>query len=207
MPSYRIDERPIKGRELSLAAQVGKRAFFDDPFFSFLFPSEKMRARSLPIFFRTVFAHMGAKGRTVTVRNERNEIVGIAAWQTTGGYPLPIGVQLTQMPGSFRAMFPRSKSFSDGFKYMAALTNAHTKDAQWYLMVLCCDPTDQRSGVGTMLLEHAFADVDTEGVGSYLETPRQDNVAYYRRFGYQLVETIRPIEGAPPYYTMWRPPR
>jgi ribosomal protein S18 acetylase RimI-like enzyme len=207
MPRYRIDERPLRGRDLALAAQVGKRAFFDDPFFSYLFPTEKMRSRSLPIFFRTVFAHMGPKGRIVTVRTERDEIVGIAAWQTTGGYPLGIGVQLAQSPGSIWAMIPRGRSFSDGFKYMAALTVAHTKDAQWYLMVLCADPSDQRRGVGTMLLEHALAFVDTEGVGSYLETPRDDNVAYYRRFGYELVETLRPIEGAPPYYTMWRPPR
>jgi hypothetical protein len=58
-----------------------------------------------------------------------------------------------------------------------------------------------------MLLEQALADVDAEGVGTYLETPRDDNVAYYRRFGYELVETLHPIEGGPPYYTMWRPPR
>ena len=50
-------------------------------------------------------------------------------------------------------------------------------------------------------------EVDTEGVGSYLETPRDDNVPYYRRFGYELVDTLQPIEGGPPYYTMWRAPR
>ncbi len=207
MPGYRIDERPLSARGLALAAQVGKRAFFDDPFFSFLFPTEKMRSRSLPIFFRTVFAHMGPKGKVVTVRNERDEIVGIAAWQRTGGYPLSVGVQLSQMPGSIRAMFPRGRSFIDGFKYMTALTNVHRKDAQWYLMVLCADPSEQRRGVGTMLLEHALTEVDNEGVGSYLETPRDDNVPYYRRFGYELVDTLRPLEGGPPYYTMWRAPR
>ena len=34
-----------------------------------------------------------------------------------------------------------------------------------------------------------------------------DNVAYYQRFGYELIETLNPIEGAPTYYTMWRTPR
>jgi GNAT superfamily N-acetyltransferase len=207
MPAYRIDERPLRGRELAQAAQVGKRAFFDDPFFSFLFATEKMRERSLPIFFRTVFAHMGSKGRVVTVRNERDEIVGIAAWQMTGGYPLSVGVQLAQLPGSLRAMFPQFKTFGVGLKYMTALADAHTKAPQWYLMVLCADPSEQRRGVGTMLLEHAFEMVDAEGVGSYLETPREDNVPYYRRFGYELQETLRPMEGCPPYYTMWRAPR
>jgi ribosomal protein S18 acetylase RimI-like enzyme len=89
---------------------------------------------------------------------------------------------------------------------MAALMRAHRKDPQWYLMVLCTDPPAQRSGVGTMLLEHAFAQVDAEGVGSHLETPRRDNVAYYQRFGYELIETLNPVKGAPTYYTMWRAP-
>jgi len=52
-----------------------------------------------------------------------------------------------------------------------------------------------------------LAQVDAEGVGSHLETPRLDNVAYYQRFGYELIETLNPIEGAPTYYTMWRTPR
>jgi ribosomal protein S18 acetylase RimI-like enzyme len=90
---------------------------------------------------------------------------------------------------------------------MAALVRAHRKDPQWYLMVLCADPLAQRSGVGTMLLEEALTQVDVEGVGSHLETPRLDNVAYYRRFGYELIETLTPLEGGPPYYTMWRAPR
>jgi ribosomal protein S18 acetylase RimI-like enzyme len=207
MSDLRIDEQRLTRAQVLQATQVATRAFFDDPFFNFLFPTEKMRRRSLPIFFRTVFAHMGAKGRIVTVRNEHEDIVGIAAWQTPGGYPLAIPVQLAQMPGSFRSLFPRGKSFSDGLAYMAALTKVHTKEQQWYLMVLCADPPFQRRGVGTLLLDHAFAIVDEEHVGSYLETPRDDNVAYYRRFGYELVETLRPIEGGPPYYTMWRPPR
>jgi hypothetical protein len=58
-----------------------------------------------------------------------------------------------------------------------------------------------------MLLEQALAQVDSEGVGSHLETPRLDNVAYYQRFGYELIETLSPVEGGPPYYTMWRAPR
>ena len=36
MSSYRIDERPLRGRELGLAAQVGKRAFFDVGYFGLI---------------------------------------------------------------------------------------------------------------------------------------------------------------------------
>lgn len=207
MAAYRIDEGTLNRAEMARATGVGGRAFFNDPFFTFLFPNDRQRRRTLPIFFRSVFAHMGPKGRVVTVRNEENAIVGVAAWQQTGGYPLSIGTQLAQLPSSVRAMYRRPRAAGVGYSYMAAITNAHKKDAHWYLMVLCADPSVQRTGVGTMLLEQALAKIDAEGVGTYLETPREDNLAYYRRFGFELVDTLRPVEGGTAYYTMWRSPR
>jgi GNAT superfamily N-acetyltransferase len=186
---------------------MSSRAFFDDPFFTYLLPNDEMRRTRLPFFFRAVYTHMGEHGRIVTVRSDADEPLGVAAWLTTGGYPLPIKVQLSQIPTSLRAFYRRPRALLAGNKYMALLNRAHRKDPQWYLMVLCADPPVQRSGVGSMLLEEAFAQVDAEGVGSHLETPRYDNVAYYQRFGYELTETLTPVEGAPSYYTMWRAPR
>jgi ribosomal protein S18 acetylase RimI-like enzyme len=206
MTGRRIDERPLVGADLSAVVAMSSRAFFDDPFFTYLLPDDEMRRSRLPYFFRAVYNHMGEHGRIVTVRNDADEPVGVAAWLTTGGYPLPMKVQLSQVPTSLRAFYRRPRSLLAGNKYMAALLRAHRKDPQWYLMVLCAEPAAQRSGVGTMLLENAFVQVDAEGVGSHLETPRFDNVAYYQRFGYELIETLTPIEGAPPYYTMWRAP-
>jgi ribosomal protein S18 acetylase RimI-like enzyme len=207
VPGRHIDERPLVGAGLSEVVELSSRAFFDDPFFTYLLPDDAMRRSRLPYFFRAVYTHMGDHGRIVTVRDENDVALGVAAWLTTGGYPLPMRVQLSQVPSSLRAFYRRPRSLLAGNKYMASLVRAHRKDPQWYLMVLCADPTAQRSGVGTMLLEHAFAQVDVEGVGSHLETPRLDNVAYYQRFGYELIETLTPVEGAPPYYTMWRSPR
>jgi GNAT superfamily N-acetyltransferase len=206
MPGRRIDERQMVGEELSAVIALSSRAFFDDPFFSYLLPDDNLRRSRLPIFFRSVYTHMGVHGRIVTVRNDADEALGVAAWLTTGGYPLPIKLQLSQIPSSLRAFYRRPRAIATGNRYVAALARAHRKDPHWYLMVLCADSPVQRSGVGTMLLEHAFDQVDREGVGSHLETPRHENVAYYQRFGYELIETLTPVEGGPPYYTMWRAP-
>ncbi len=191
---------------MSAVIEVSSRAFFDDPFFSYLLPDDAMRRNRMPLFFRSVYTHMGEHGRVVTVRDDHDDVLGVAAWLTTGGYPLPIKVQLSQIPSSLRAFYRRPRALTSGNRYVAALSRAHRKDPQWYLMVLCADPSVQRSGVGTMLLQQALALVDAEGVGSHLETPRFDNVAYYQRFGYELIETLTPVEGGPPYYTMWRAP-
>ena len=195
------------GEELEAIIALSSRAFFDDPFFTYLLPEDALRRSRLPIFFRSVFTHMGTYGRIVTVRDDTDTALGVAAWLTTGGYPLPVSLQLRQIPSSLRAFYRRPRILLTGNRYVAALARAHRKDPHWYLMVLCADPPFQRSGVGTILLGHALSDVDAEGVGSHLETPREDNVAYYRRFGYELTETLTPVEGGPAYYTMWRAPR
>jgi predicted N-acetyltransferase YhbS len=71
-------------------------------------------------------------------------------------------------------------------------------------MLLAVDPSSQRHGVGTMLVEHGLTLADREGVGAYLETQEEENLAYYRRFGFELTQTLNPVAGGPPYYTMWR---
>jgi ribosomal protein S18 acetylase RimI-like enzyme len=207
VPELKIDERALIGKEMSTAKAVASRAFFDDPFFRYMLPNDAMRRSRLPVFFQSVFSHMGPRGRIVTVRNDAGDILGVAAWQTTGGYPPSIKLQLSQIPSSLRAFYRRPRTLMIGNRFVAALARAHRKDPQWYLMVLCADPSVQRSGVGTMLLDHGLAMVDAEGVGSHLETPRLDNVAYYRRFGYELVETLTPVENGPSFYAMWRAPR
>lgn len=207
MAQHRIDERPIADEELEAIIAVSSRAFFDDPFFTYLLPDDALRRSRLPVFFRSVFTHMGTYGRIVTVRDDTDTTLGVAAWLSPGGYPLSVSLQLRQIPSSLRAFYRRPRRLLAGNRYVAALARAHRKDPQWYLMVLCADPPHQRSGIGTMLLEHALRDVDSEGVGSHLETPRDDNVAYYRRFGYELTETLTPVEGGPAYYAMWRAPR
>ena len=207
MPGRRIDERPLMRKELAAVIATSGRAFFDDPFFSYMLPDDDTRRSRLPMFFRSVYSHMGPHGRIFTVRNDDDEVLGVAAWLSTGGYPLPVSLQLRQIPSSLRTFYRSRRALTQGNRYVAALTRAHRKDPQWYLMVLCADPPAQRSGIGTMLLDQALAIIDAEGVGSHLETPRLDNVAYYERFGYQLIETLTPSRDGPPYYTMWRAPR
>ena len=203
----RIDERVLSKGELTAASLVANRAFFNDPFFRFLSPGERLRSRGLMIFFRANLAHFGEGGRIVTAREPDDTIVGVAAWLPTDRYPQSVRTQLSQIPGTFRALYRRPRSLIDGNKYLTAVTKSHPKEPHWYLYLLVADPSIQRSGVGTKLMHHGLTLVDTEGVGGYLETQNEDNLAYYRRFGYELRETLRPVKEGPPLYTMWRNPR
>ncbi|MHB8378760.1 MAG: GNAT family N-acetyltransferase [Acidimicrobiales bacterium] len=122
----------------------------------------------------------------MTVRDCADAIVGLSLWLPTNRYPQSARTQLARIPGALRALYRRPRALIDGSAHLAAIAKAHPEELHGYLYALVADPAVQRSGVGTMLMEHALADVDAEGVGGYLETLNEDNLGYYRRFGYEL---------------------
>jgi len=117
-------------------------------------------------------------------------------------YPLPpppIRVQLRtllrQGPGAAR----RWRECWD------ALDAHHPEEPCWYLSLLAVDPPDQRRGVGSALLADWLRDVDAEARPAWLETARHENVALYRRFGFE-VEGELTLLGVP-VWLMARPAR
>ena len=56
--------------------------------------------------------------------------------------------------------------------------------------MLSIAPEHQRRGHGAALLAPVLARCDADAVPAYLETNRESNLPYYRRFGFELTETI-----------------
>jgi ribosomal protein S18 acetylase RimI-like enzyme len=202
-----LDDRPLSRRDRREAARVASRAFLDDAYFAYLLPGEHFRARALPILFAGQIGHLGRFARVVVARDRNERVVGVAVWLTTGGFPLSLGAQLAQVPSTMHALYQRPHSLKVGGIYLRELLRVHPKEPHWYLMLLAVDPPMQRSGAGTLLMNDGIARIDAEHVGAHLDTQKEDNHAYYRRFGFELRETLHPVPGGPPYYTMWRAPR
>jgi GNAT superfamily N-acetyltransferase len=123
-----------------------------------------------------------------------------------GGYPPSARAQIRQSLGALRALAPRPPALVAGTRYLTAIDKAHPRDDHWYLELLVVDPSVQRLGVGALLQGPLLADADRTGLDCYLETQNEANLAYYRRFGYDVAEVLRPVAGGPPLWTMRRPP-
>ena len=86
------------------------------------------------------------------------------------------------------------------------LQSHQPREPHWYLEVLSIDPAHQRQGHGTTLLEPVLTRCDADDVPAFLETNRESNLPYYRRFGFELTEEIS-LPDSPPLWLMWRDPR
>jgi GNAT superfamily N-acetyltransferase len=201
-----IDEGKLTRLEYHAAAVVGARAFQTDPFFAYLTPNAVVRSRGLNLYMLAICRNLGPKGRLLTARRD-GQIVGVAAWIAPGGYPYPVRTQLGQSLGALRALSRVPPALVTGTRYLLALEKEHPKEELWYLQLLAADPEHQRQGVGGALLEGVLGECDRDGVSAYLETQKEDNLAYYRRFGFELASTLSPVRNGPPLWTMRRQPR
>lgn len=204
-----IEIRPLstRGPELEEAAMVGARAFYHDPFFEFLEPHPVRRARALALFTRAILAATDGAGQVTGARHPDGRLAGVCAWLPPGTYPRPAASQVRQMLGTLRAMALRPAALSIGLRYLLAIEKAHPKEPVWYLLLLVVDPSVQRSGIGGRLQEEGLAAADRDGLDCYLETQKLENVAYYRRTGYDVDQELHPVAGGPPLWTMRRPCR
>ncbi len=205
--SFSLDHRELSPKEIAHAAAVATRAFLDDNYFRYLMPEERVRARALPLLFSSQLRHSGANAHTVTARDERGNVAGVALWVEPGHWPPPLSLQLAQVPSSLRALYRHPSTLRRAGTYLRTILKVHPKELSWYLPLLAVDPSFQGHGAGTTLMEEGVSRMEKDGVGGYLETQKVENHAFYNRFGFQLVDTLHPTPDGPAYYTMWRPAR
>jgi len=201
-----VHDTPLTKLELQDAALVSAHAFHTDPFFEFLSPGAIQRSQGLVIWSHSICAHLGPKGTLLTARRE-GRIVGVGAWVPPGGYPYPASTQVAQMLGALHALYRTPTALVKGLRYLTAIEKAHPKEDLWYLQLLACAPEHQRTGVGVSLMEGSLSRADDDGVAAYLETQNEDNLAYYARFGFEVVNVLSPVRAGPPLWALRREPR
>jgi GNAT superfamily N-acetyltransferase len=188
------------------AAVVAARALHDDPFFAYLAPNARLLSRGLTLYWDASLAAFGASAHC-EVTSDGDRIVAVAAWLPPGAFPLPARAQTRQMVGALRALYRRPLVLPDGLRSQLAVERAHPHDEHWYLALLAVDPLRQRTGLGGTLVGRTLDRCDREGLPAYLETTKEENIAWYARHRFALVGQLRPIRAGPPIWTMRREPR
>jgi ribosomal protein S18 acetylase RimI-like enzyme len=188
--------RPATDADLARLCRTAMRAFVDDPVMRFLYPDDDEYEALGGQIFRYVMRRWLAWGATWTTQDG----VGVAAWIPPGRPDLTVERDETDGP------FPSAPDRIARFQAVAAAIASHTPpEPHWYLNLLATHPDWQRQGIGRMLMAPAIERAEAEGLGCYLETETVENVAYYRRSGFEVRSEWDVDGGGPHMWGMWRP--
>ena len=183
----------------ALAASMA-RAFADDPVMRYVFGDRTGVERRLTTFFAIdARRHLGA-GHALYTNDDRS---AAAFWAPPGEWRTPMAHVLRTAPTMLRLMGRRIVPALAGLQQVE---RRHPSEPHWYLAALGTDPDHQGKGHGGAVLAPVLERCDREGLPAYLESSKERNVPYYRRFGFDVTEEIRFGKG-PLLWGMWRDPR
>jgi ribosomal protein S18 acetylase RimI-like enzyme len=176
-------------------------AFDDDPVFAFLFP-QKNRAKTYKAFFaRELAKHHLPHDECWTV----DALNGAALWAPPGQWRQSNLDTLKSVPGFVRLLGP---ALPRAFRALLQVEAAHPPGDHYYLAVLGTEKAAQGKGVGSSVLAPVLDKCDEQGIGAYLESSKEQNIAFYSRHGFEVTRELPLLGGkGPSVWLMWREPR
>jgi len=171
------------------------RAFFDDPVMRWLYPDDEHFLSGDGEVFRAAMIGWQQFNEVWCT----DDVAALAVWIQPGR---PSGDAVVEPP-----VAAPSPELEQRFKTLGGLMSDHTPpEDHWYLQLLATHPDWQRQGLGASLMDPVFRRADAEGLPCYLETETPDNVAYYRRHGFD-VRSEWDVPDGPHMWGMLRPAR
>ncbi len=175
------------------AVQILAHAFKSDPLYLHNF-----KTTDQVILFARYLYQKGLNQKEMIVGCTRaNQLIGVACIgktrsQLTSSLLKPSFLFITY---KCFTKFPR-QAFGFFIQYMRYINRQRPKVPHYNINWLAVDPASQGSGVGTKLLKfiHSCADNDNSVKEIVLNTENQQNVDYYKKFGYTL-KNIKTIGG------------
>lgn len=148
--------------------------------------------------FHDYVCHTLAAGGTVEMMSD---ISAVALWAPLSGKPTEPPKQLEGPLAA--ALGPQAVDRIYAFDI--ALHAAEPTEACWKLAILAVRPDRQRQGLGSALLRHRLAVLDSLRMPAYLEASDDDSRRLYERHGFMMLREIN-FDG-PPMTAMWRTPQ
>ena len=170
-------------------AAVLARAFADDPFYAYLTGTAPERNQRMRDGWSGLLRHASAR---LSMTYTTDDLAGVAIWH-------PPGYGGASFIGSLR-LLPSVARLAGGVRRLRDVSRAvaelerrrhhHAPTPHFYLSALAVEPTRQRQGIGTALLEAGLARADDRGLPAYLETATAVNVLIYERVGFEVAEEL-----------------
>lgn len=193
--------RVAQANEWRLLGRLLGDAFWDDPVWMWVCPDPQRRREHLGSAFAQVIRRRVHDGHGWTT----DGLAGAAVWAPPDEWRTqPLDSARIAVP-MLRAIGPRG--LTERLGALSAIESRHPTEPHWYLEVLGTDPTRRGKGIGTALLAPMIDRCDEVGLPAYLESSKRENLAFYRRFGFEVTKELTLGPTAPPMWGMWHPAR
>ncbi len=190
---------PATTADVGHLAETLADAFYEDPIYGWLMPSDRRRRAGLRRFFELQLRVFGlAHGNVWTT----GKLAGAAISLPPGKWRLPISTTLLNGAGYTRAFgvhTPRALA------YLLVMEHRHLHEPHHYVATVGVGPASQGEGLGTKLLGPTLDLCDTHQLPAYIEATSELNAALYERLGFELTGEMR-FGGSPPLRLMVRRP-
>jgi len=175
-------------------AAMFTRAFANDPAVVWCQPDPVERAAQTVVSFGRAFDRDADGMRLTTTGCEAATL-----WQFCARSRSPKGqANLPDPQGAAETMTARRRRLM-----MEALEAHKPAGDYWYLHVAGCEPTNQGTGLGAMVVRGGLERI--EGFPAYLETANEQNLGFYRSLGFEVTEEWSVPDDGPRFWSMsWR---
>ncbi len=176
-------------------------AFADDPFWEWLIGPKRANAKTCGRAIVSIAMPHAAHGAS-TMTTDGN---AIAIWTPPGKHKITNRELLPHLFGAATAL-----GFG-GFSRLgptSAIDRMHPKEPHYYLALLGTHPEHQGKGKGSAAMAPVLARADSEGIGCYLESSKEENLSLYERHGFSVTRVFDVDKGnGPRLWLMWRDPQ
>jgi GNAT superfamily N-acetyltransferase len=181
-----------------VAASLAK-AFYDDPVCSFAYPGDTTRLRRLEILFAT-------QARALWNQREihiADDFSSAAVWARPGEWKMStLGLLRGIVPASLRTR-PKLAALRG---YLGT-DRLHPDEPHWYLEFLGTVPAQQGKGLGAHVLAPVLRRCDEEGVPVWTWSSNENNLPFYHRQGFEVLDKLEFAPGGPTIFPIRRDPR
>jgi GNAT superfamily N-acetyltransferase len=186
----------VKKDEHKLIGEIIGESFADDPVNKWIYNNSHALIRcqilaAKKLYLKKGFGHRTHAGIGGTLWLSPQTKNYIALWNS-----LDIACEMIKGDG-FRAL--RRDMLVDD-----AMSAARPSIPHYYLYAIGVRPGHQGQGIGSRLLKEGLRVVDDAHMPAYLESSNDANVSLYERYGFEVTDVLKPGNGCPPLWLMWR---
>ncbi len=195
-----IELRPLHRNDYRAAASVAARALRDNPINRAIFGDDpRRRLTGTEAAFRALLPVLQCPPLGAYQGGTLVGIIGVA----------PPGTCVPSLPRQLRMLPPLLRHGLGNLARESLVLNAWARhdprERHWHLDPVAVEPERQGMGIGTRMMVRFCLWMDSVGDSAYLEADKPENVAFYQKFGFEVVGEVTVLGTAT--WLMQRPPR